>query len=162
MASYDRLLGIGNDDRSDDAAGLEVARRVGAADASALPVTVGVRDLAELTEHLTGSPRLLVADAVRSGRPPGSVVRWEPGPGERLPDLGGVSTHGFSLGQALELAEALGRRPARLVVYGVEVSRVGPGRGLSPEVERGVGETVRRILAELIEPPRLAPRPAGG
>jgi len=91
------LIGIGNEDRADDAAGLEVVRAM----RPRVDPTVRVRecrgDLTELLELWEGAGLAVVVDAVRSGRPPGTVLRHEVGPSGAPPTLAPASTHTFSL-----------------------------------------------------------------
>lgn len=143
------VIGLGNDARHDDAAGLEVARRLSEHPESSGRVVVGLRDVTELVELLSRPDPIVVVDAMRSGRSPGTVVRWEATGAAAPPGELAVSTHGLSLPEALRLAEALGYHPVRLVVYGIESSDLSMGQGMSPAVERGVEEAVGRILDEL-------------
>jgi hydrogenase maturation protease len=50
------------------------------------------------------------------------------------------STHALGVAEAIELARALGRLPARLEVYAIEGARFTAGAGLSPAVEQAVGK----------------------
>ena len=49
--------------------------------------------------------------------------------------------------EAIELARALGNFPQPMVVYGIEGKNFAAGIGLSAEVEKAAGETVRQALA---------------
>ena len=60
------------------------------------------------------------------------------------------STHSFGVAEAVELARALGRLPARVVVFGIEGRDFTPGEGLSPDVDAAVDEVVRRVTEEAI------------
>jgi hydrogenase maturation protease len=51
--------------------------------------------------------------------------------------------------EAIELARALSNFPQRLVVYGIEGKNFAAGVGLSAEVEKAAGETVRQALATI-------------
>lgn len=88
---------------------------------------------------------MIPVDAVRAAPAhPGRVHRLtvvDP-PGERS-----RAVHGLDLGDAVELARVLGRMPARLVRYAVEVADVGFREGLSPPV--AADRVVDRITAEL-------------
>ena len=50
----------------------------------------------------------------------------------------GMSTHGFGLAEALELARALGQLPRRCIVYAIEGASFETGAPLSPEVAAAV------------------------
>jgi hydrogenase maturation protease len=47
--------------------------------------------------------------------------------------------------ETIEMARSLGRLPERVVVYGIEVSTLTPGSGLSDVVEQAVNELVTEI-----------------
>jgi hydrogenase maturation protease len=133
------VVGIGSTDRGDDGVGPAVARQVAAL---ALP---GVRVLpdAQPLDLLDDGPvadLLVVVDAVRSSRPPGTVLVRELGH-ELLPEWTKAgSTHALGLDAAVELARALGRMPRRLVLVGVEATAEGfaTGSAMSPEVSAAV------------------------
>jgi len=132
------VIGIGNDWRSDDGAGLEVARRLGGLALPGGPIG--------LVEALDGGHDVTVVDAVCSGAAPGTVHEFEAGL-EPLPValFGSSSTHTLGLAEAIEIARSLGRLPARVRVLGIEGVRFEYGRGLSPEVETAVEECTRSI-----------------
>jgi hydrogenase maturation protease len=124
------VIGVGNSWRGDDAAGLEVARRVG-----------GVRhegDCTRLLDEWDADDDVLLVDAVSSGAPAGTIHRFD-AIHEPLPaTLASSSTHAFGVPGAVELARALGRLPRRLRVVGIEGERWEAGAGLSAAVARAV------------------------
>jgi hydrogenase maturation protease len=91
----------------------------------------------------------IVVDAAASGADPGTLHRYEataePAPARALRS----STHAFGLGQAIELARALGKLPSRVVVYAIEGQAFEAGNELSPAVAAAVEPTVAAVLAEL-------------
>jgi len=134
------LIGVGNPTRGDDAAGLEVARRV-----ASIETHQAVNGSYELIDVWDGVDEVIVVDAARSGAPPGTVHRFEAA-NESLPN--GVlqtSTHSVGVIETIEMARSLGRLPERLVVYGIEVSNLTPGAGLSDVVEHAVSQLVTEI-----------------
>ncbi|HEY7602965.1 MAG TPA: hydrogenase maturation protease [Gaiellaceae bacterium] len=132
------VIGLGNEWRRDDGAGLEVARRTGGRQLDGEPVA--------LVEALVGADEVTIVDAVSSGAPAGTVHEFEAG-AEPLPVrlFGASSTHALGLAEALELARSLGRLPTRVRVLGIEGARFDYGRGLSPEVEAAVERCTRSI-----------------
>jgi hydrogenase maturation protease len=143
------VLGIGNAWQGDDAAGLVTARRM----RELAPAGVDVRELegepVSLVEAWGGADSVFVVDAVRSGGAPGTVHRLD-ATDEPLPaTLSAASTHTLGVGEAIELARALGRLPARIVLYGIEAESIAAGADLTPAVARGVDEAVERLLEEL-------------
>ena len=61
-----------------------------------------------------------------------------------------TSSHGLDVAQALELGEALGRNPSRVVLYTVDVVDAGYGVGLTPEVAASVPAVAAAIVAEAV------------
>jgi hydrogenase maturation protease len=119
-----------------------------------LPDTVSVLEHegepVSLVDAWSGAEGTVVIDAVSSGAAPGTIHRLD-GRRERLPaELFPGSTHTFSLAEAVEIGRALERLPGRLLVIGIEGKSFAAGLGLSPEVERAVGELVAE-LGELLE-----------
>jgi hydrogenase maturation protease len=138
------VIGVGNEWRSDDGAGIALARLLA-------PAPPGVRVLAregeplDLIEEWTGAGEAIVVDAASSGAAPGTVHRLDARGGPLPVELFGQSTHALSVAEAVELGRALGRLPERLLVLGIEGERFGAGNGLTPAVEAAVG----RLAAEL-------------
>lgn len=147
------VIGVGNPDRGDDRCGLEVARSVRHDVGDRARVVECLGDELGLLDLWEGGGLVVVVDGVRSGRPPGTVRRWVVGK-DRLPtSASAMSTHGLSLGEAFALGASVGRLPERLVLYGIEVERFGVGDPMSPPVEAGVKEAVRRVVDELKSAP---------
>ena len=135
------ILGCGNDDRSDDAAGLLVARRL-----RQLGIDAHEHrgDALELLEAWNGAHEVVVVDAIVSGAAPGTVIRWD----AAAPLAAGefqCSTHDLGLAEAVELARVLGRLPAKLTIYGIEAKSF--ERGGQPSTE--VREAVERLTAQI-------------
>ncbi len=61
----------------------------------------------------------------------------------------GLSTHGFGLVEAIELARVLGSLPERCVIYAIEARSFDLGAALSPAVAAAVDDVVERVLAEI-------------
>ncbi len=132
------VIGLGNEWRSDDGAGPEVARRLGGLALTGEPIG--------LVEALNGCLEAVLVDAVFSGAPAGTVHRFEAAD-EPLPVrlFGASSTHALGLAEALELARSLGRLPQKVGVYGIEGADFSFGRGLTPEVAAAVSRVVEEV-----------------
>lgn len=133
------ILGCGNDDRSDDAAGLLVVRRL-----RDLGIDAYESDALSLLDAWSGAREVVVVDAVVSGAPPGTITSWD----AAAPLAAGefrCSTHNLGLAEAIELARVLGRLPAKLTIYGIEAKCF--ERGGVPSAE--VREAVPRLAAEI-------------
>jgi hydrogenase maturation protease len=142
------VIGVGNALRGDDAAGLEVARRVRAAAPAGITVLEHGGEPASLLELLRDAGAAVVVDASDSGVVPGTVRRIDARRGPLPVALGGASTHGIGVAEAIELGRALERLPDRLVLFCVEGEDFGPHEGLLPAVERVLDTTAEAVAAE--------------
>jgi hydrogenase maturation protease len=144
------VLGMGNPILSDDGVGLHVAQLLRA---STLPDGVDVCESEvaglRLLELLRGYERVIIVDALMSGRDPGEIVRYE----ER--DFTGghrySSAHSIGLHTALELGRTLGyEMPAEVMVFAIEAVDVETfGEQLSPPVAAAAERVVELVLAEV-------------
>ncbi|HEX6234050.1 MAG TPA: hydrogenase maturation protease [Jiangellaceae bacterium] len=143
------VIGVGNDFRRDDAAGLEVARRVRAAAPTGVRVLEHDGEPAGLLDVWDGADVAYVIDAVRGTGGPGAVHRVEVGSDSRLNREPRDSTHALSFGEAVALGRVLDRLPGRLVLVGVEGGDFAAGQGLGPEVAAAVGAVADEIVREV-------------
>jgi hydrogenase maturation protease len=143
------VIGVGNDFRRDDAAGLEVARRVRAAAPAGVQVVEHDGEPAGLLEVWDGADVAYVVDAVRGTDGPGAVHRVEVGSDPLLHREPRDSTHALSLGEAVALGRVLGRLPGRLVLVGVEGGDFAAGQGLGREVAAAVEAVADEIVREV-------------
>ncbi|QYC41840.1 Hydrogenase maturation protease [Nonomuraea coxensis DSM 45129] len=141
------VIGLGNDYRGDDGAGLVTARLLRGL---GVPAADNGGDPAELIEAWAGADVAVVIDAARSGEPPGVVRRFH---GVFPPSRAGASSHALSLADAVELARVLGRMPGELVVYTVEGATFALGEGLSQPVAAATAALARTIARDLAHEP---------
>src|SRR5262245_29698091 len=102
------IIGIGNEYRGDDAAGLVVARRLRVIAAGSGTVIEQSGDGASLMEAWQGAGAVFVIDAAVSGAAPGTIRRFDAGARQIPKGPFRRSTHAFSLAEAVELARAMG------------------------------------------------------
>lgn len=134
-----RLIGIGNPERGDDAAGWEVAGLVTSWDVARL--TAGSLALIDLWE---GDDEVVIVDAMRSGSPKGTVIRIN-AIVDRLPQGAFSSTHAFGPAAVVELARTMNRLPRSLMVYGIEAGHVDHGVPMSLEVAAAVSAVAKEL-----------------
>jgi hydrogenase maturation protease len=156
------VVGIGNPDRGDDAAGIMVARLLrdtlaaeGKADLGhSIEVVEHDGELTALLSRFDGVSEAFLVDACASGGPGpavprGTVLRFDvsttPLPQGEL----GLSTHGFGLAEAIELGRALGQLPSRSIVYAIGGESFEAGAPLSQPVAAAVAEVATRMLTEI-------------
>jgi hydrogenase maturation protease len=138
------VIGVGNSWRGDDAAGLEVAQRVGG--------VAHEGDCTRLLDEWDADGDVLVVDAAFSATAPGTIHRFEVVSDPLPASLLCSSTHAYGVLAAVELARALGRLPRRLRVYGIEGASFKAGEGLTPPVVRAVESVVGELRREGIGP----------
>jgi hydrogenase maturation protease len=144
-----RVICVGNAFRGDDAAGLEVAKLLGGTLPDGADVLDREGEPARLIDAFEGAEALWLVDAVSSGAPGGTIHRLDTGEQELPAGLFRASTHAFGLAEAVELARALGRLPARTVVFGIEGARFEAGDELSPEVAAAVTKVAEALREEV-------------
>lgn len=144
------IIGLGNRLMTDDGVGLEALRAF--EEAYDLPDGVDLLDGGtlglDLLVHLEGYPRVLMADCVTVGHPPGTVLRLE---GDDIPRAFAqcLSPHQMGLTDLLAVLELQGRLPEALVVLGVEPESIEPGLELSAPVRAALPRLAREMADTL-------------
>lgn len=154
------ILGIGNTILSDEGVGVHAAERLRAA--YALPEGVEVIDGGtagmELLDPLADCDLLLVLDAVKARRAPGSLIILT---GREVPVFfrSKLSPHQVSICDVLASLEFAGQPPKDLVLIGCEPESLELGTALTPTVAARVPEMVAAAVAQLAARGiRLTPR----
>ena len=147
-----RVIGCGNPDAGDDAAGIVAVERA-RGELESIPGVevrpeVSPLDVVHLFDDVEA---IVVVDAIRTpGRAgvPGRLLRVTAGPdgfpGEFRSSL---SSHGFGVMEAFGLASAVGPSP-RLVVVGVEAGETAAGRPMSEAVRAALPALTESIVRE--------------
>jgi hydrogenase maturation protease len=141
---------VGNVWRGDDAVGLLVARRLQADPRPQVEIAEIQGTVAAVLEAWKGAAGVIVVDALVSGGAPGAIYRFDAhGDGMPLALSRSSSSHGLGVAEALALGQVLQELPPRLIIYGIEGKRFGPGQEVSLEVAAAIPEAARRIEAEI-------------
>jgi hydrogenase maturation protease len=143
------VVGLGNPDRGDDGIGAIVARRLVGRLSGEVPVLFRSGDMLSLVEDWTGIDAVICIDAAAPMGAPGRIHRVDLAAGGRPPDIAPTSSHGFGIGDAVELARALGRAPRQIIVYAVEGSCFDGGAPVTPQVAAAAAAAADRIAAEV-------------
>lgn len=143
------LLGLGNLMRTDDAVGMLTLHTL--ARSNLLPPEIRVIEGGtlglDLLDSLRGISHLLVLDAVDTGTPPGTLLRFEGRQIDNLPVSKSVHLLGFSdLMGALRLMDAA---PAHVVLLGVQPASTDWGTVLTPEVKPAQPALMQSVLAQI-------------
>jgi hydrogenase maturation protease len=146
------VIGVGNALRGDDGAGLEVVRGLAPrALAEAIEVREQEGEALGLLEQWEGAAAAVLVDAVHSGAPAGTIRRVDAS-SEPIPAAlaGSSSTHAVGVGEAVELARALGRLPPATILYGIEGARFDTGSEISPAVREVIPALAEAVLAQAL------------
>src|SRR5437667_4838472 len=139
-----QIIGCGNRDRMDDAAGVLVGERLRA---MGIAAEIQSGNAFELIASWEGTEHVILVDAVVTGAPCGTVHVLEGNP-PRLPRTLQISSHGFGLAEALRLGQVLNSLPDRVTVYGIEGGEFENGETVSPEVLTAVERVAQQIAQE--------------
>lgn len=139
-----RILCCGSAVRGDDAAGVLAAERLRQL---AIPAEICWGEASALMEAWAGAEDVILIDAVTTGSTVGTVHVWD-ARDTSVPNYSNASTHGFGVGQAIELARALGRLPQRLRIFGIEAAAFELGSTACVPVKQAA-EKVAEQVAQL-------------
>ena len=135
---------------SDDGAGIKLVQYL--AENFCFPPDVTVFDGGtlglDLLPQLEGIDRLLIVDAVETGKPPGSLIRLS---GEEIPIAmeTKLSPHQMGLKDLLAVSMLMGVKPPEMVLLGVQPETIDIGMDLSPAVAAQFDTLVQNVLKEL-------------
>ena len=138
------MIGVGNRDRGDDAAGPVVCDLLRSVGTCGVETVVLEGSVVDLPLHWGPHDHVVIVDASAPAGEPGRITDVD-ALVDRLVAPGTLSTHSVDVGAAVELARALGRLPATLTIVGIEGGSFGFGDDLGPEVRRSVDCVVSRI-----------------
>ncbi len=146
------VLGVGNVLLHDEGVGIRTLNHLQAR--FDFPANVDLVDGGVLGLKLTGTlmqaDEVIIIDAVRGGREPGTVYRFE---WDAKPDHIQYkdSLHQLDLNETMAVLPLVGQRP-RVVVIGVEYQDISAwGTELTPVVQAAMEKMIDAVLAELVE-----------
>lgn len=144
------VLGIGNTIMSDDGVGSRVVQRL--MDEFSFPTGVSLLEGGtlglDLLPRLEGISRLLIVDALETGKLPGTIVRLS---GDEIPVAfrTRLSPHQMGLQDLLAVAAFQGFAPEEMVLWGIQPASIEPGTELSEAVATQVEMLMENMLEEL-------------
>lgn len=157
------VLGAGNILLSDEGIGVRVIERLPLA--YHLPPEVSVIDGGtcgmEMLEDLEDLDALVMVDAIRGGKAPGTLIRLV---GDAVPVFfkTKLSPHQIGLSDVLATLELVGKAPKTTAILGVQPVSLALGMELTPEVEEKMPELMRMVVDELALLGLTAPSIAAG
>ncbi|HXK36562.1 MAG TPA: hydrogenase maturation protease [Candidatus Paceibacterota bacterium] len=145
------VLGLGNPLMGDEGIGVHLIERL-AESADKYPgvdfVDAGTGGLSVL-HQIEGRHKAIFIDCAFMDEEPGTIRRFTPEEVRTRKVLAHQSLHEADLLQILTLAVQLGQGPERVVLFGIQPQRVGPGQGLSRTLADRIEEYAGVILQEL-------------
>jgi hydrogenase maturation protease len=102
----------------------------------------------DLLPQLEGVDRLLIVDAVETGKAPGSLVRLTGDDVQPVMETK-LSPHQMGLKDLLAVATLQGINPPEMVLLGVQPEDIELGVDLSPAVAARLDELVAQVIREL-------------
>lgn len=141
------ILGVGNILLKDEGIGVHVVREL---EKKNLPGNVEVMDagtaVIDMMPYFENVKKLIVIDAVRAGREPGTIYRFAP---EDIYENNKMSLHQMGLLEALTMSREIGKCPGDAIVIGVEPEIIEPGLGLSEKLSCKVPDIVNTVIKEI-------------
>jgi len=153
MRSKHYIIGIGNPDRGDDGVGRFVATQLQDKIIDGVTVLQQDGEIASLLLTLQHADAVWLIDASCStSTPAGTIQRFDAADG-RLPQLQfNLSTHGFGLAEAIELARATNTLPSTCIVYAIEGHNFDHGEPITDLALNAARQLVDRIIKEVEQP----------
>jgi hydrogenase maturation protease len=143
------IIGVGNEYRRDDGAGIEAARQIDRLNLPQVQVLEHSGEGASLLEHFREADLVIIIDAAQTESSPGTMHFFDAINSPIPSNFFNYSTHAFSVAEAVELGRALNKLPKRLLIHGIEGEDFSAGVGLSEAVQHSVAEVVERIMNDL-------------
>ena len=142
------VLGLGNILLSDEGAGVkaieELRTRYECSDAVEF-IDGGTMGL-ELLAYFEERSHILIIDAIKTGRKPGTIVKIEDPPAYFSSK---TSPHQIGLTDVMGIAVITDNMPQHITLFGIEPKQLSTGLDLSPEVARNLDRLVDMVTAEL-------------
>lgn len=144
------VLGAGNILLTDEGLGVRAIERLPLS--YCLPPAIRIIDGGtsgmEMLEDLEGLDALIMVDAIRAGKPPGTLIRLA---GDAVPVFfrSKLSPHQIGLADVLATLELLGRAPRYTAILGMQPESLALGMELSETVGAGIPELLRMVADEL-------------
>src|ERR1035437_8181410 len=149
LSSDTVVIGVGNTILSDEGVGVHAARLLQSDPRVPAGVTIldgGTIGL-ELIPYASDASRVLLLDAMNSGKAPGTLARMTGR--DLLGTTGGWSAHQLGVADLIAALFLVSTSPQDIVVLGVQPANTDWGTSLSPEVEAALVPLVEAAVAQL-------------
>lgn len=143
------IIGVGNESRGDDGAGVAAARLLKSRIAPDIEVQEQSGEGTALMDAWRGASRVILIDAVCSGVAPGTIHRLDAAATPVPMSIFPCSTHSFGLADAIEMARALHELPPQVMIYGIEGAAFDEGAPLSSAVELAIRSVTDQVQKQV-------------
>jgi hydrogenase maturation protease len=144
------IIGVGNDFRGDDAAGLLCARKLKKClNQNEAEVVELSGDISELLEAIPKWDAVIIVDAVQSIATPGTILRIDLVEASKSASHFNSSTHTLDLLKLLELLKNIDKLDTQVIVYGIVGSNFSFSTTVSADVNAATECICEHIRWEL-------------
>jgi hydrogenase maturation protease len=143
------VIGAGNPECGDDAAGAMLVRRLRESGDSGCDAVATSGEMTALLDLFAGRDRVIIVDACLSGGRPGEIHRFDASRAPLPASLAAPSSHGLGVAAGIELARALDQLPSRLRVIAIEGEDFSPGAGVSAAVTAAISAVLDGLAGDL-------------
>ena len=140
-----RIIGVGNQFRSDDSVGVLAARTLSETGLFDCSIVEHQGDGANLMSLWAGFTNVIIIDAVSSGSEPGTIFRLDASVQEIPSRFFNYSSHAFSVAEAVEMARTLGSLPDSMILYGIEGKDFSNGTELTDPVRKALDTVISEL-----------------
>ena len=142
------VLGLGNMLLSDEGVGIKALEELQRSYdcSSAVQIIDGGTIGLELLPYFEGRSHILIIDAVKTGKKPGTIVKIEDPPAYFRTR---TSPHQIGLADVMGVAAITDILPRDITLFGIEPKQISTGLDLSTEVAQNVSRLVDMVAAEL-------------
>ena len=114
------VIGIGSRLRGDDAIGPMLIDKLSSLPNSKIELVDAGSDALGILEFLQEREHVIIVDACRMGRKPGSIVEMDPSQIDMILKDDPISLHGLGLAESIKMAQSLNMLPEDLKIIGIE------------------------------------------
>lgn len=142
------LIGAGNRDRGDDAAGRVLIDRLRQRGDLPFICVECSGEATALMELFAGREKVIIIDACHSRGAAGTILHFDAAAAPLPVALSTSSSHGFGVAAGIELARALGDLPLELDVFAIEADSCEQGSALTPAVDAAIDKLAEKLLCD--------------
>jgi len=143
------IIGVGNEFRSDDRAGIVVSKKIKEKIGNKAKVIQHDGDGASLIDMWKNAGKVILVDAVSYGAVPGKIHFVDAARNQLPKEIKHHSSHLFGIADAVETSRVLKKLPPVFHIYGIEGKSFKNGTEMSREVINAVNRVVNKIINDL-------------